>query len=79
MISNKQLLKYCLDNPSSLLDDNFRVDRELVIIPRTSYEENSLTIASKKLIELFTTMSTLNKEKDYSKDEMLTKKNIENT
>ena len=51
MISNKQLLKYCLDNPSSLLDDNFRVDRELVIIPRTSYEENSLTIASKKLIE----------------------------
>lgn len=77
MISNKQLLKYCLDNPSSLLDDNFRVDRELVIIPRTSYEENSLTIASKKLIELFTTMSTLNKEKDYSKDEMLTKKILE--
>lgn len=77
MISNKDLLKYCLENPSPLLDDNFRIDRELVIIPRTSYEENTLTKASKRLIDLFTTMSTLNKENDHSKDEDLAKKIIE--
>lgn len=68
MISNKELLKYCLDNPSGLLDDNFKIDRELVIIPRTSLEENELTRATKKLIALFTTMDTLNKVNDHSKD-----------
>jgi hypothetical protein len=77
VITNKELLKYCLENPSPLLDDNFRVDRELVIIPRTSLEDNSLTIASKKLIDLFTTMSTLNIENDYSKDEILAQKILE--
>lgn len=48
MITNKELLKYCLDNPSGLLDENFKVNRELIIIPRISSEENELTRAAKK-------------------------------
>ena len=76
MISNKDLLKYCLDNPSNLIDDNFRIDREVVIIPRTSIEENELTKAVKKLINLFTTMSTLEKANDNSKDEYLAREII---
>lgn len=77
MITNKELLKYCLDNPSELLDENFKVNRELIIIPRISSEENELTRAAKKLIALFTTMDTLNKANDYSKDEDLAKNIIE--
>lgn len=77
MITNKEMLKYCLENPSQLLDESLKIDKELVIIPRVSYEENNLTLASKKLIHLFTTISTLNKENDYSKDEVLSKKILE--
>ena len=77
MISNKELLKYCLDNPSNLIDENFKIDREFVIIPRTSNEENKLTTAVKRLINLFTTMSTLNKENDNSKDNVLAKEIIQ--
>lgn len=77
MITNKELLKYCLDNPSGLLDENFKIDRELVIIPRTQSEENELTKSTKKLINLFTTISVLNKEEDFSKDNELAKKIIE--
>lgn len=71
MITNKELLKYCLDNPSGLQDENFKVDREFIIIPRTSTEENELTVKAKELIDLFTTMGTLNKTGDYSKDREL--------
>lgn len=73
MMTNKEILKYCLDNPSSLMDDNFRMDKELVIIPRTSSEENNLTNASRELIDLFTTMATLNKSGDCSCDEKIAK------
>ena len=77
MISNKKLLKYCLENPTNLMDENFKIDKEYIIIPHTSYEENELTTASKKLINLFTTLSTLNKENDHSKDEYLAKNIID--
>lgn len=76
MITNKELLKYCLSKPSKLLDENFRIDRELVIIPRTKKESNELTNSSKELINLFTTISTLNKNGDYTKDDELSKKII---
>lgn len=76
MITNKNLLKYCLDNTTNLLDENFRVDKELIIIPRTLNEENELTIASANIINLFTTMSTLNKINDTSKDNSIAKEII---
>lgn len=69
MITNKELLKYCLENKATFLDDNYRIDKEFVIIPRTQDEENELTKASTKLINLFTTMSTLNKLNDTTKDD----------
>lgn len=76
MISNKEILEYSLDNPVDLLDDNFRIDRELVIIPRLSSEDNDLTTASKALINLFTTMKTLNETNDFSKDEDIARRII---
>lgn len=76
MLNNKEILKYSLNNPSSMLDENFKTDKELIIIPRVSGEENELTRAFSDLINLFTTISTLNKNNDYSKDEVLAKKII---
>lgn len=75
MITNKEMLKFCLENASDIEDD-FKIDRERIIIPRTSREDNELTLASKSLVNLFTTMATLNREMDYSKDEKIAKKII---
>ena len=53
MLNNKEILKYSLNNPSSMLDENFKTDKELIIIPRVSGEENELTRAFSDFINLF--------------------------
>lgn len=71
MITNENLLNYCLNNPTLMHDDNYVADKELIIIPRKASESNSLTQAFNSMNDLFTTLNTLNKNGDYSKDKEL--------
>lgn len=44
----------------------------MIIIPRTSKEQNELTNAAREVVNLLTTMTTLNKQNDFTKDDFLT-------
>lgn len=74
MISNNEMLEYCLNNPDNVIDKYYEGLLERKIIPEDSRTKNSLTEANKQMIDLFTTIQTLNNMGDFSKDDEIVKK-----
>lgn len=73
MISNKELLKYCINNPEPNIDEFYEGLLERKIIPENKAEKNELIEASENLLNIITTIETLNNKNDYSKDDSLIK------
>ena len=71
MITNHEMLKYCLENLDTAIDKYYEGLLENKVITEDVNKENDLMKANKKLIELFTEMQNLNNSGDYSKDDKI--------
>ena len=60
MLTNIELFNYSKDNPEELLDPYYAKNK--TVIPATKEQDNKLTANNKKLLNLITTFSVLDRK-----------------